>query len=489
MARRLFRGRAFSENGWPYVDQGSCRWVKIAADATIQIQDGVPATILAAFARDYDAYVEPIFDADCACWTLDNSVDTSNHPGGTAMDLRWQSHPFQRRGSFTAAQLATIQELLDFYEDMVFWAGIDWSEGGWGSPIDEMHWQMGYGTYDRANDRPFQKCFDFISRKIRADGYSTFRRGGSGSNGGSDAAAVLAQATGLSIARAAEILPTMRDGLKQADCTNVKRIAMFAAQTGHESDDFNATEEYADGPMDQERWIYKGRTWIQVTWRDHYARFGQWCFDRGLVSDPNVFVTNPSSLADLRWAGLGAAWYWTVERPQINSLCDAGDIVGVTQAINGGQNGIADRRTRYTRALAVGDALLQLLTPGEDDFLSALTPDEQRKLYDEIMKSGPSRSFFAPDHNLIETLLGFIYNTDGNVWTITLTLGYLFDAPYAVDAVERIARDGVHPDSWAFGQLDEHGERWLAEFGQSYCQGLVKFKKKITDLLEPYGGN
>jgi hypothetical protein len=61
--------------------------------------------------------------------------------------------------------MKTIRELLEFYEDTVFWAG------DWKSPIDEMHWQMGYGTFNNP------KVGSFISRKIRSDGFSTFRRG------------------------------------------------------------------------------------------------------------------------------------------------------------------------------------------------------------------------------------------------------------------------------------------------------------------------
>ncbi|QTF81433.1 lysin A [Mycobacterium phage TarsusIV] len=172
MARRLFRGRQFSENGWPYVDQGSCEWFDVAPGVTMQIQQGPPFTILGAFARDYHAFVEPIFDPDCCCWTQDNSVDTSNHPGGTACDIRWNKHPFQVRNTFDQSQRATLRELLEFYEGMVFWGG------DWQSPVDEMHWQMGYNTYDQKADRPVDKVFDFIKRKIRPDGFSTFRRSG-----------------------------------------------------------------------------------------------------------------------------------------------------------------------------------------------------------------------------------------------------------------------------------------------------------------------
>jgi len=123
-----------------------------------------------AFAADFNAYIEPLRDKDSACYTPTNSVSTSNHLNGTAMDLNWggmgeYGHPFHVKGTFTAAQMKTIRELLDFYEDTIFWAG------DWQSPIDEMHWQMGYGSYGNPNTD------SFIVRKIRSDGYSTFRRG------------------------------------------------------------------------------------------------------------------------------------------------------------------------------------------------------------------------------------------------------------------------------------------------------------------------
>jgi hypothetical protein len=132
----------------------------------LQIQKGQPLQILRALVADYNAFIEPVRDADCACYTPTNSVATSNHLNGTAVDIRWDSHPFRVRGTFTADQMRTIRELLEFYEGTVFWAG-DWTD-----PIDEMHWQMGYDTFNNPHTA------DFIRRKIRPDGFSTFRRGG-----------------------------------------------------------------------------------------------------------------------------------------------------------------------------------------------------------------------------------------------------------------------------------------------------------------------
>jgi hypothetical protein len=132
----------------------------------IPLQRGQPSTILKAWAADYHVYVESLYNGaqDEGGWTPTNSVATSNHLGGTAMDLNWTDHPFQVRGTFSRDQVNTIRELLDYYEDTIFWAG------DWDSPVDEMHWQLNYETYRNPHNQ------DFIDRKIRPDGFSFFRQ-------------------------------------------------------------------------------------------------------------------------------------------------------------------------------------------------------------------------------------------------------------------------------------------------------------------------
>lgn len=366
---RVVYGNSFSSNGWPMVNGDECTWVTVpGTSVSLQIQNGQPLAILRAFAADFNAYVEPLRDPDSACWTPTNSVSTSNHLSGTAMDLNWESHPFQvANAGFSAAQIATIKEIQAFYEGTVFW-GNDWSD-----PKDAMHFQLAsLANGGEINTYQNPHTADFIARKIRADGFSTFRR----SNKPNGGAPILAAATGLSEARSAEILPAVSDGLKASQCTNINRIAMWLAQVGHESAGFNATEEYASGaayegradlgntqPGDGVR--FKGRSWIQITGRNNYAAFSRWCSGKGLVLSPTEFVDNPKRLAELRWAGIGAAWYWTVARPDINALSDRQDLETVTRRINGGTNGLADRRDRYNRALLQGDALLQLLATSE----------------------------------------------------------------------------------------------------------------------------
>ncbi|GAA2436225.1 glycoside hydrolase family 19 protein [Mycolicibacterium llatzerense] len=441
-----------TENGWPSCNADGCEWTTVpGTTVSLQIQKGQPLAIMRAYAADYNEFVEPLRDADSASWTPTNSVATSNHLGGTAMDLNWDSHPFRvADAGYTPQMIATMEELIDFYEGTMFWAN------AWDDPKDAMHHQMGYETYGNPHTA------DFIARKIRPDGYSTFRRGGSAPAG--DAAAVLARATGLSLPRAAAILPQVRDGLAASQCTTPLRIAMWLAQIGHESDNFNATQEYDSGanhgdPAETtDRWKYKGRTWIQITWSTNYQAFSGWCYDRGLVTSPRYFLDNPRALADQKWAGLGPAWYWTVARSQINSLCDRGDINEVTRLINGGYNGLEDfngqpgRRTRYQRALALGDQLLQLLTEG-DEFMPALTDDEQHELLDLARQQAkyrrPSLSPLRwPHEGDVNTCAGFAWATDGNLHVMLvekLAVGY-GDAPaiallYAVAHTDEAGRD------------------------------------------------
>ncbi|AAR89729.1 lysin A [Mycobacterium phage Bethlehem] len=406
---RVVYGLTHSSNGWPMLNSDECEWAKIPGTVvTLQIAKGWPLAILRAFAADFHAYVEPLRDADSACWTPTNSVPSSNHLSGTAMDLNWNTHPFQiPDAGFDSAKLARVRELLAFYEGMVFW-GNDWT-----SPKDAMHFQLASrrngGSFDTYGN---PAVADFIARKIRADGYSTFRRGSAPAS----AAPILAAATGLSEARAAEILPAVRDGLRESECTNVNRIAMWLAQIGHESGSFQYTEEIAKNGRYAP---YIGRTWIQITWDYNYRSFSEWAYAFGMVPTPDYFVVNYRELADLKWAGIGPAWYWTVARPDINELSDRRDLNTVTRRINGGTNGLADRQARYNRALVQGEALLQLLHE-EDDFLSALTDAEQRELLDLARQQAKykrkSRSpLHWPHEGEVDTIAGLSWSTDANV--------------------------------------------------------------------------
>ena len=253
---------------------------------------------------------------------------------------------------------------------------------------------------------------------------------------------VLGAATGITETKAAEILPTVQQGLRLSNCTTVNRVATWLAQIGHESASFNATEEYASGDESTDRWRYKGRTWIQITWEANYAGFSRWAWENNLVDAANYFVRYPKRLADLRWAGIGPAWYWTVARPDINTLCDRGDFDMVTYRINGGQNGREDRRRRHALALAQGDQLLTITREGE-------TPTEEG--LDMADRLYPSVSIYkTPGEGARYTLAQLIQSIDAMSHREAVEDAAIQGSLDDIDRVMRVAAGkGEFRDAWA----------------------------------------
>jgi predicted chitinase len=493
------------------IPQSECE-LKTIPGTTLKLlfQKGIPAIILPAFMADLNEFVEPVYNSrgynDEGTWTNGNSVKSSNHLGATAFDYNWSDHPMGPEASDPKAgwkgstiikgdQVPAIRELLKFYNykgiQLVFW-GNDWN-----SPKDSMHFQMGYNTYENQ-----VICWEFINKFIRPDGFSTYRRGGVPIGGGPsqpsevpkvDLTRLVADAFGNVVGvDYAALTPYVIDCLKKSNCTNNNRIAMWFAQIGHESvglrymkeigdaayfAKYNNRSDLGNGPTDGPR--YPGRGPIQVTGRNNYRKLSEWAHSKGYVPTPTYFEDSPEQLEKWEYAFLGAIWYWTVARPDINSLCDAGDLETVTRRINGGTNGIEDRRNRWNRCKTMN--LMPLVEGGgEDSWLDM--PSNAEKLdfiYTELKKRGPSRAGVAENGNQIETLLGYIYNIDGNVWDDrVIGLPYLLDVPYAVEQVERIASEGVAPDSYAAGN------EFVAKFARDVCKALVEFKPKFKAMFD-----
>jgi putative chitinase len=132
------------------------------------------------------------------------------------------------------------------------------------------------------------------------------------------------------------------------------RVAHFLAQIGHESADLRFAEEIASGkayegrvdlgntePGDGPR--FKGRGLIQLTGRANYVRYGQ-ARSRDFITPTNytLIATDPNLAVDV------SCWFWTTHG--LNALADSDNIEAITRKINGGLNGIDDRKTRLARA-------------------------------------------------------------------------------------------------------------------------------------------
>lgn len=90
-------------------------------------------------------------------------------------------------------------------------------------------------------------------------------------------------------------------------------------------------------------WKYRGRGPIQITGKNNYLACG-----KALGID---LVSNPEKLEQPEYAARSAAWFW--ESNGLNSLADADRFTDITRRINGGTNGMEDRKQRYNLALSV----------------------------------------------------------------------------------------------------------------------------------------
>jgi putative chitinase len=97
----------------------------------------------------------------------------------------------------------------------------------------------------------------------------------------------------------------------------------------------NGDERSGDG------WLYRGRGPIQLTGRGNYR-------DAGAALGASLELYPDSVLAPLTGARV-ACWFWTSRG--CNALADAADIPGITHKINGGQNGLDERKLFTARAL------------------------------------------------------------------------------------------------------------------------------------------
>ena len=90
-------------------------------------------------------------------------------------------------------------------------------------------------------------------------------------------------------------------------------------------------------------WKYRGRGLIQITGKNNYHACGE-----ALGLD---LIAKPELLEKPQHACMSAAWFWATNG--LNTLVDAGKFDAITQRINGGQTGAADRQAMYARALKV----------------------------------------------------------------------------------------------------------------------------------------
>lgn len=172
-------------------------------------------------------------------------------------------------------------------------------------------------------------------------------------------ASELMLAMNIPLARAQKWAPALSLAMEAAHINNRRRQAAFLAQIGHESgsllyvkelgsdkyfEKYNGRKDLGntqpgDGPR------FAGRGLIQITGRANYAKASQ-----ALFGDDRL-LKNHELLEQPEWAAKSATWYWTTRN--LNALADQDRFTDITKAINGGTNGLEDRKARYRLALSV----------------------------------------------------------------------------------------------------------------------------------------
>ena len=152
--------------------------------------------------------------------------------------------------------------------------------------------------------------------------------------------------------------PVLNTAMNRYQIVGAKRVAAFIAQIGHESGQLKYVKEIWGPTTAQARYEgradlgntqpgdgskYRGRGLIQITGRANYKACGE-----ALGLD---LINQPELLEKPQHACMSAAWFWASRG--LNTMADAGQFDKITQRINGGQNGAADRQALYARALKV----------------------------------------------------------------------------------------------------------------------------------------
>jgi len=197
-------------------------------------------------------------------------------------------------------------------------------------------------------------------------------------------------ATGVSNALRDAWYPHIAAGLSAFQISTPLRQAHFLAQTGHESAGFMKVEEglnysenaltamfgkritaeqaraygrnamhvanqkmnasiiYANrngnGDVDSgDGYRYRGRGLIQITGKANYA-----ALVKQLGAD---VVANPDLLLGYRFAAMSAAAWW--KNHGLNELADSDDVLRITRIINGGTNGLDDRKSRLSKSKGI----------------------------------------------------------------------------------------------------------------------------------------
>jgi putative chitinase len=188
------------------------------------------------------------------------------------------------------------------------------------------------------------------------------------------------------ISTLSEFVEPLNEVLSFYEINNTRRISMFLSQVGHESAGLTARREnlnysaqglnkifpkyfvragrdanlYARNPekianlvyanrmgngneASGDGYRYRGRGLIQLTGKSNYEAFAA-----DMEMSLNETITWLETAEGATWS---AGWFW--DSRDLNEWADKGDVLTVTKRINGGTNGLEDRKSHYESALRI----------------------------------------------------------------------------------------------------------------------------------------
>lgn len=149
-------------------------------------------------------------------------------------------------------------------------------------------------------------------------------------------------------------LASLNKTLIDYEITTNNRICHFLAQIGHETGGLRWMKELSDGSQYEDRKDlgntqkgdgprFKGAGCLMLSGRVNYQSFSNY------VKDPKV-MQGCDYVAE-RYPFESAGWFWHCHK-KLNQLCDdKAPITQITKVINGGLNGLTDRKAYYDRAV------------------------------------------------------------------------------------------------------------------------------------------
>jgi hypothetical protein len=184
--------------------------------------------------------------------------------------------------------------------------------------------------------------------------------------------------------------------------------AVWLGTLTQESGFFRTTTEFGVG---QTYAPYVGRTFEQVTHRDNYSAFGQWCATQHMIGTPNLFTDRPVLLSEMQWAWLGGVWFFAANG--LWPYAARGDFQSVQNAVNRGQLTNVGYADKWPVRLSAYQAWTTRVAPPADLVITAVMDGPTVKRLQQWLGVAMDGALGAVTYSGLQRWLG--RTVDGNL--------------------------------------------------------------------------